>query len=56
MNKENTMIEVTQENLTLLEDAYKKAVKHELTRFEFDGAFLVTGYAKYLIEHMRSIL
>ena len=50
------MIEVTQENLTALEDAYKKAVIADLSRFVFNDEFIVTGYAKYLIEHMRSIL
>jgi len=50
------------ENLYMSPESYKelkklygKAVKEEKDRFVFQGRELVTGYVKYLLEHLRHL-
>jgi hypothetical protein len=35
-----------------LEREYKKAVENKLEQFEYGGNTYVTGFAKYLVEHL----
>lgn len=49
-------IDITKDNLQLLEKAYDKAVSENLTQFDFNGSELSTSYAKYAIQYMRNTL
>jgi len=53
--KKKTII-VNSENLRNLKFLYKEAVKTKMDKFKFQGGFLVTTYAKFLIEHMENTL
>ncbi len=46
-------IAITEENLPRFIDAHKKAVNADLEQFTFDGEFVLTTYAKYVIEYMN---
>lgn len=37
-----------------LKARYQQAVKAEETEFTFEGNSLLTGYAKYLVEHLAN--
>lgn len=39
-----------------LENAYKKAKEKNYFQFEFEEKEYITGYAKYLIEHLKNTL
>lgn len=47
-------ITFTREIFARFKQEYKKADGLKQTQFTFDGHLLVTGYAKYLIEHLES--
>lgn len=49
-------IAVTRSNLKRLQAAHDEAVSQGLEQFTFDGAVLVTAYARYLLEYMRLVL
>lgn len=38
-----------------LKEEYRKAVEHGLEQFSLQGHVFVTGYAKYLIQHLSPI-
>jgi len=46
-------MEFTKAKLIKLKRAYTNAVKDKKDIFTFEGAELVTGYAKYLIEYLE---
>ena len=46
-------IAVTKENYEELKELYRKAEKSGLDKFKFQGEFLVTGYAKYVLQYME---
>ena len=52
----NKSIEINKNNLKLLEKAYKKAEDEKLSYFTFNDEKLLTSYAKYAIQYMRSTL
>ena len=52
----NRLIEVTPANYETLKFLYEKAQRGNLDKFKFQGQFIVTSYAKYMIEYMESIL
>jgi len=51
---QNLTITWTPEKLQKLKVAYNEAEKGKKLSFTFAGAEFVTGYAKYLIEHLEN--
>lgn len=49
-------MKITLDDLNPLTEAYSKAVEKEKKEFKYKGTLLLTGYAKYLIEHLNNIL
>jgi hypothetical protein len=47
-------VQMTNFEIKSLEKAYNKAVKEDKGLFVYKGQELVTGYAKYLIEHLKN--
>lgn len=45
---------LTEEDLPAIEKLYKKAVKEKQDRFKYRDHDVLTAYAKYLIEYMKS--
>ncbi len=45
---------LTEKSLESLKCKYDKAIKAKLEQFKFQGGFLVTSYAKYLIEYAEN--
>ena len=40
-------------NINILQKKYDKAVKNNLYSFTYDGAEILTAYAKYLLEYLK---
>ncbi len=40
-------------NISTLQKKYDKAVKDNLYSFTYDGAEILTAYAKYLLEYLK---
>ena len=40
-------------NINILQKKYDKAVKNNLYSFTYDGAEILTTYAKYLLEYLK---
>jgi len=40
-------------NINILQKKYDKAVKDNLYSFTYDGAEILTAYAKYLLEYLK---
>jgi len=49
-------IEITKDNLKLLEVAYDKAKADNMKCFTFNESEMLTSYAKYLIKNIRMSL
>ena len=47
---------VTMKKYKELKKAHGDAVKGKLDKFKYEGEFMVTDYAKYLIEHIENEL
>lgn len=45
-------MELTEEKVKQLKTKYNKAVKEGKDEFMFEGKFILTKYAKYLLEHL----
>jgi hypothetical protein len=45
-----------QDSYDALKKAYDKAVKEEKTMFVYEGQDVLTSYAKYLLEYLKSLL
>ena len=41
-------------NINKLQKKYDKAVKDNLYSFTYNGAEILTGYAKYLLEYLKN--
>jgi len=41
-------------NINILQKKYDKAVKDNLYSFTYDGAEILTAYAKYLLEYLKN--
>ena len=41
-------------NISTLQKKYDKAVKDNLYSFTYDGAEILTAYAKYLLEYLKN--
>ena len=41
-------------NIKILQKKYDKAVKDNLYSFTYDGAEILTTYAKYLLEYLKN--
>lgn len=51
-----TQVKFTKASLELLREAYEKAVKDGSDTFKFDGNEYFVGYAKYLLEYLKTRL
>jgi hypothetical protein len=49
-------IAITVENYNKIKKLCEDAEKMHLDKFNFEGSFISTRYAKYLLEYMRDVL
>ena len=54
VNGVNGMSKTINININKLQKKYDKAVKDNLYSFTYDGAEILTAYAKYLLEYLKN--
>ena len=54
VNGVNGMSKTINININKLQKKYDKAVKDNLYSFTYNGAEILTGYAKYLLEYLKN--